>query len=216
MISRLPSSWLAPMSPFEVNWEHLSSERELQSNMRANMKFNILKHFQNQHCLKEASSVLWQTQCHQLHGSLLMVSQGTFYRLLGRSQGTHLQNPPEFHVKKCYGSVFPLFFLTKIFFTVKRELQSWTHYKCTFNWCVNFGVQIRSFYWRVNKKKFIKATIRASCPEKVPFLPLFPSFSFSGDQREHNWGRILEVWSVLCYLSACLSVITVILELVTS
>lgn len=68
MISRLPSSCLAPMSPLEVNWEHLSSERELQSNMRANMKFNVLKHFQNQHCLKEASSVLWQIQCHQIHG----------------------------------------------------------------------------------------------------------------------------------------------------
>ena len=119
-------------------------------------------------------------------------------------------------LKNAMAQSFHYFFLPKYFLQLKK-LQSWTHYKCTFNCCVNFGVQIRSFYWRVNKKKKIhKATIRASCPEKVPFSPFFPSFSFSGDQRERNWGRILEVWSVLCYLSACLSVITVILELVTS
>lgn len=78
------------MSPFEVNWEHLSSERELQSNTRANMKLTVLKHFKNQHGLKGASSVLQQIQCHQLHGFSPHGISGD--QSLGRSQGTHLQN----------------------------------------------------------------------------------------------------------------------------
>lgn len=118
---------------------------------------------------------------------------------LGKAQGTHFQNPPKCQAKRYYNWVFPKFhFLTKVFPQLK---ESWgLGHKCTFNWCGNFWVQIRSFHWRVNKK-IIKATIRASGPEKVPF----PSFSFFQEIK----GSVIEGEAWKCgqfLLSFCLPV----------
>lgn len=54
MVWKLPSSCLSFLSLTAVNQEHLSSKRDLQSNMKVMHDTHAFRCFQSQHWLKEA------------------------------------------------------------------------------------------------------------------------------------------------------------------